>query len=132
MAGALSGLDQELVAKARLVLDELGSNVVLHRTTPEAAGIEVSACGVQPDLRLKISDTAGPFDPATIAPADVTSDLTARRVGGLGLHIIQRLSDGFRYAREGDKNVYRPVLCGSEEPVSTEAAGAKRKTQTWT
>ena len=112
MAEALDGQPDALVGKARIVLDEIGSNLVNH-AIPEAGAtprIEVSVAEADGGLAMMVADTGPAFDPDAAAAPDTAQPLEARRVGGLGLHLVRELSDRLDYAREGDRNVYRITL----------------------
>lgn len=119
MCNALSEQDQSLVARAQLVLDEIGSNVVNHNSDKSSArqDIEVSVSTTDTQISLTISDSGPHFDPASATKPDLTSTLENRPVGGLGLHIVKQISDAFRYVRENDKNVYR-VLLSAPQPTT--------------
>jgi anti-sigma regulatory factor (Ser/Thr protein kinase) len=54
---------------------------------------------------VEIIDSGKAFDVTSVPPPDLTTDLSDRKVGGLGLLFIKRLIDGAVYRREGEKNV---------------------------
>ena len=56
--------------------------------------------------RLVVEDDGIAFDPTRQAPPPVLeADLDDRVIGGLGLHMVRRLTDEQRYARIGNRNV---------------------------
>lgn len=56
--------------------------------------------------RLVVEDDGIAFDPTRQARApDLDSDLDDRAIGGLGVHMVRRLTDEQRYARVGGRNV---------------------------
>ena len=110
MAEALAGQPETLVGKARIVVEEIGANIVNHADAGEPPRIAVCVAQQDGGLALTISDTAPAFDPAAAAAPDTTLPLEARHIGGLGLHLVRELSTSLNYAREGDRNVYRITL----------------------
>ena len=44
-----------------------------------------------------MEDNGQPFDPTQDSWPDVTSSLTARPVGGLGLHLVKKFADSLSY-----------------------------------
>lgn len=65
--------------------------------TPSPAGLQA---------HLVVEDDGVPFDPTRQAPVvDIEADLEDRAIGGLGVHMVRRLTDQQHYARIGDRNV---------------------------
>lgn len=112
MSKALAQFSENLAAKAQLVLDEIGANVVNHAVAGADAPIEISVevYGTREELRLKISDNGPAFDPATAPVPNVAFSADERTVGGLGIHLVRNISEAFSYARQADRNVYYLTL----------------------
>ncbi len=53
---------------------------------------------------------AQPFDPTALPELDAESPLSRRRPGGLGLHLVRRLTTAFRYEYRDGVGVTRVVL----------------------
>jgi anti-sigma regulatory factor (Ser/Thr protein kinase) len=45
------------------------------------------------------------FDPLSLADPDVQSDLTKRKIGGMGVFFIRKMTDKVAYRREGKNNI---------------------------
>lgn len=57
-------------------------------------------------VQLVVEDDGTAFDPTRQAPPpDLDTDLDDRAIGGLGVHMVRRLTDEQRYARIGGRNV---------------------------
>ena len=58
------------------------------------------------ELQMEIRDNGSPFDPLTEGQrAELGADIDHARVGGLGVHLITRLTDTQSYHRENNQNV---------------------------
>lgn len=90
---------------ARLTLDELASNVAKYgggRLDELSIRFRCSVdCG---RLVIDVDDNARPFDPRDAPSPDLDAPLDERRPGGLGLHLLRRLSNSFRYERRDGRN----------------------------
>ena len=71
---------------------------------PREIRVRMEADGTE--LRAEVEDDAVAFDPfAEAPPPDLTSDVDDRRVGGLGVFLVQKTMDHVSYRREGDRNL---------------------------
>jgi len=92
----------------QVAFDELLTNVVMH--AQQAAGpIEVE---LQHDAR-KVTATirylADEFDPTTWREESLSMSVAASRIGGLGIALVRRLTDEFRYEYVDGHNVLKLV-----------------------
>ncbi|MHC4589893.1 MAG: ATP-binding protein, partial [Planctomycetota bacterium] len=60
-------------------------------------------------LVIEVLDDGRPFNPFSQESPDTTLPLEARRVGGLGIHLVQRVMDEVSYERRIDKNLVKLV-----------------------
>ncbi len=56
-------------------------------------------------LTVEIIDEGPPFDPLARPDPDTTLELDQRQPGGLGIFMIQKLTDEVRYRRDNSQNV---------------------------
>ncbi|WP_371346595.1 ATP-binding protein [Ancylobacter sp. IITR112] len=94
--------------RLQLAIDEFFNNAVDYGYPdgrPGEIAIEVRRSG--DTLLLVFSDDGDPFDPFAAPPPDLDGTLEARRIGGLGVHLVRTLCDSFAYARENGRNVKR-------------------------
>ena len=57
------------------------------------------------EVTVEVSDDGRPFDPLTVAPADLDQALEERSIGGLGVHFVRRVMDRLEYRRDAGRNV---------------------------
>ena len=97
------------VLRAETALEELLSNSVVHGGALDQPASEVwlSALARADGLLLRYEDPFAPFDPmAKIDEAlrRATKPMEQQPAGGLGLLMVFRMADEFRYLREGEHN----------------------------
>jgi len=102
--GEQVGFPAKALMQLQVALDEILSNVIKYawadggphelriRIRARAAGIEVV-----------ITDDGLPFDPRA-QPAPEPARGRRLRPGGVGIHLVKQLVDGFDYARDGQLN----------------------------
>ena len=97
--------------RAETALEELLTNSVIHGNAAQAASasiwLAVTADGES--LKLRYEDAFAEFDPlseigAALQRTSNPMPVEQRRVGGLGLLMVYRLADEFRYVRENGRN----------------------------
>jgi serine/threonine-protein kinase RsbW len=97
-------LDDTTCHDLQLIVEEACVNVMHHAYPAGQAGpLALEARLVQDgDPRrvvLTLEDQGRPFDPLSVAPADTAAPAEARAPGGLGVHLIRRLSHRQHYQR---------------------------------
>src|SRR5215813_4487778 len=100
---AQSGVDPRAAHHVALVIDELLSNVASHggaARTPASVRLTVWPDRVQ----AQVTDYGAKFDPRTAPNIDESAAVGDRRIGGLGLLLTHRVTDGLDYERDGDRN----------------------------
>ena len=96
----------DLSFQIQLALDEIGDNLVEHRDEAQSSHMVVTLVSDAETVTLEIEDDGIEFNPVHDSPpADVTSALEDRPIGGLGLHLIRSLMDKVDYRREDGKNI---------------------------
>lgn len=104
-----AAVGEEPLLRAETAIEELLTNTLVHGEAIHnphacvwlAVTLEDGACALQ------YHDTQLPFDPHTQIAAALertTNPMDQRPLGGLGLLMVYRLADGFRYQRAGDRN----------------------------
>lgn len=99
-----SGLEEREIYAAQLAVDEAASNIIEHAYAGQEGGeIEVT-CQLRPDgLMVILRDHGRPFDPKQVRKPNLSSKLSRRSVGGLGVHIIYQLMDEIHYQTDPDE-----------------------------
>ena len=98
-----------IALRAETALEELLTNSVIHGNTAksEQASIWLAVAASPDALNLRFEDAFAEFDPLSeirTALQRTGSPLEQRRAGGLGLLMVYRLADEFRYTREDGRN----------------------------
>ena len=100
------GLTKKFIFQPNIVLDKLFTNIITYGFTDDSDHwIEIAISHEDGILVIRIEDTGVPFDPGMIqspAPVNTAEDC---KVGGLGIHLINKLMDDVSYQRCGDKNI---------------------------
>lgn len=98
-----AGVDARAAMHVALTLDELLTNAATHggaqgREAQVRLEVEADRVGVE------ITDPAAPYDPRQAPEPDVDASLEQRPVGGLGVHLVMKLSRDLDYSRDKDRN----------------------------
>ena len=98
-----SGVDARAAHHVALVLDELLTKVATHGGAME--GPASVRLGVLPDRVMgEVIDCGPPFDPRQQRRVDVSTETQERPIGGLGLLLVARVTEGLDYARVEGRN----------------------------
>jgi serine/threonine-protein kinase RsbW len=95
-------IDMLVAARLNLVAEEIAANVAMH-----AAGATYFAFDVTPTERtldLVLEDDGPEYDPLARDEVDTEAELEERDVGGLGVHLVRKLTQDARYERRGNIN----------------------------
>ncbi len=96
-----------MVYQVKLVLEELGVNIVTHghKNDPNHE-FEIVLDSDAEALTIELRDDGRAFNPLTDSPEpDLESGLDDRPVGGLGIYLVRTMMDELSYRREDGKNV---------------------------
>ena len=95
-----------LVSRLDLILEELLTNIITYAYRDKEGSIEVQ-WSLAPDSKLcfVVRDWGVPFNPLSLDDPNLSDDIEARKVGGLGVFFVRQLADDVSYRREGDKNI---------------------------
>ena len=111
-------IDSDTAFKIDLALEEVFTNIVRHGyDDSDPHEIVVRIHGDREKVRITIYDDGRRFNPLLAPPVDLNAALSARRVGGLGVHLVRRLMDQVRYRRQADGNQLTLIkrLAGKEK-----------------
>jgi serine/threonine-protein kinase RsbW len=100
---AESGVDARAAHHVALVLDELLTNVFNHGGTGKSPASVRLVVG-DDRVDAQILDCGEKFDPRREQDIDLSAPVSDRPVGGLGLLLVRRVTDGLDYERVGDRN----------------------------
>ncbi len=96
-----------MVYQVKLVLEELGVNIVTHGHNNEPDHeFEVVLDSDSDALTIELRDEGQAFNPLTdSAEPDTDAGLDERSVGGLGIYLVRTMMDELSYRREDNKNI---------------------------
>jgi serine/threonine-protein kinase RsbW len=107
---AQSGVDARAAHHMALVLDELLTNVAVHSGAIEPA-VSVSLTISPERVTAEMVDDGAMFDPRVERHPDVSASVEERPVGGLGLLLVQQVTEGLAYERAQDRNRTTFSIC---------------------
>ncbi len=98
-------LSHEVGFAAKLALEELLTNTISYGYGDKSAQFIEIRLEVRGDhLIIRTADDGLAFDPRTAKEPNTQSSLKDREIGGLGVHLIKNLMDGFEYRHRDGKN----------------------------
>ena len=101
------------ISEVQLAVDEACTNIIKHAYSEWKDIITITLEMGEEDLIVTITDRGKPFEPSSIPPPDLESDVGERRIGGLGIYFMRKLMDEVSYsfdAEEGNKLTMRKHL----------------------
>jgi anti-sigma regulatory factor (Ser/Thr protein kinase) len=108
--------EQSTIYKLRLACEEVFSNIMRETSDEQQEGREVSlwvSFFVMPEsnppmMVVRIEDNGPPFDPELSEGKNVNTEqpLSERKLGGLGLFLVQQSTYAAEYYYQGDRNTY--------------------------
>ncbi|MDY7042102.1 MAG: ATP-binding protein [Chloroflexota bacterium] len=89
-----TNLDERTVFQVQMAVDEACTNIIQHAYQGlESGEITINCHRTNDSFVVTIQDHGRAFDPTAVPPPDLSADIEARRVGGLGLYFMRRLMD---------------------------------------
>jgi anti-sigma regulatory factor (Ser/Thr protein kinase) len=101
------GLDADRLFALELCLEEAVANIIMHGGAGGRGGkkqITVALVHGAPSLAVSIEDDGRPFDPTAVPPPAIPASLADARVGGMGVHLIRKMTTDMHYERVGERN----------------------------
>lgn len=101
-ASAQAGLETKAAYGLRLAVDEIATNIITHGYEEAGKNGDIKLSGELTDqsLTIHLEDSGIPFDPLVKAgpsAEDLALPLEERPIGGLGIFLVQKGVDVFRY-----------------------------------
>ena len=103
------GLADELTFRMALILEEAVTNVINYafsdRPPPHVIRLKLDIAIER--IVAEIVDNGRPFDPLARPEPDLSRPIEEREPGGLGIHLMRRMTDRIEYRRNGADNYLR-------------------------
>ncbi|MGH7930038.1 MAG: SpoIIE family protein phosphatase, partial [Candidatus Binatia bacterium] len=104
--GRRHGLAAKVVHDLNLALEEILTNVISYGYTDNRQHEIRVRLSVQPgEVKAEVEDEGQAFDPLEAPEPDTAQSLEEREIGGLGIHLVRKLTDSLEYKRQGDRNL---------------------------
>jgi serine/threonine-protein kinase RsbW len=100
-----AGFESFAVYSIEMAVDEACSNIIEHAYEGEDKGDIRCTCAVSEEaITILLQDQGKTFDPSTIPPPNLSSNLDDRKAHGLGLYFIRKWMDevAFHTSKEGN------------------------------
>ncbi len=106
------GLSDKRTNEIKIAVEEALVNIFNYAYQGKERGDVEVACMLKRGTAfiVRIKDKGIPFDPLSVSEPDTTLDIDERRIGGIGIFLVKKLTDHLRYKREGGKNVLELVV----------------------
>jgi len=90
---------------ANLTIEELVTNCIKYGYDDSAEHIIIFEMKlVAGELVLTVTDDGRPFNPLELPEPDISQAMADRPIGGLGIHLLRKMSDRIDYTRTEGKN----------------------------
>ena len=97
------GLPPKLAYYLQIMADEVFSNIAYYSGSYNAV-VKLRRIGTS-GVELVMVDNGKAYDPTAIPDPDVTLSAEKRKIGGLGMYMVRKMSDEVFYKREYDRNI---------------------------
>lgn len=102
------GVDADAIFALETVIEEIATNAIKYGFGASQKGkITLKVTAETTRAKLEIEDDGAAFDPTKAPDPDVCRALEEMPVGGLGIHLVRSVTDGFDYCRVGHRNQVR-------------------------
>ena len=100
------GVSPDIAFAINVSVDELLTNTISYGYDDgEPHRIEMTVRVEDGVLVIELEDDARPYDPTQAPHPDTDAPIEHRPIGGLGVHFVRGLMDGFTYRRSDGRNI---------------------------
>ena len=111
---------QRLPPRVALNLDlcstEVVTNIMTHASSQGAQNILLRLGWQGQDVALEVEDECSEFDPRQVPEPVPATSIQDARIGGWGIPILRRFSDGLRYSHHDGRNCLTLLFRASAPP----------------
>ena len=101
---------KQRISEIEIAVEEALVNIFEYSYAEENGNVEVVCKLDAGNFVIEIIDSGIPFNILTAKEPDITSGISERSIGGLGIFLIRKLMVDVRYRREGDRNILTLVV----------------------
>jgi anti-sigma regulatory factor (Ser/Thr protein kinase) len=101
-----NGFTAKAVTQTLIAAEEIFVNIVRYAYA-EGGKAEIMFSMENESAVIAFADSGKPYNPLEKAPPDIALSADERPVGGLGIFLTRRLTDGMEYERAGGRNILR-------------------------
>ncbi len=102
----IAGFADKDIYSIQLATDEGASNIIEHAYAGSSnATLELTCVFEKNKLIVTLRDQGKSFDITKVETPDVKTDLSERKIGGLGIYLMRKLMDEVRYEATRTGNV---------------------------
>jgi serine/threonine-protein kinase RsbW len=103
-----NGASREVIFAANLAIEEMVSNTIKYGYIDHLQHqIEIQLSFSTNALEIEIRDDGCPFDPFAYPAPRPSLPSDKRKNGGLGIHFVRNILDGFTYMRREGQNIIK-------------------------
>ena len=100
------GISDAIRRRIKTIVDEILNNVISYAYEDDREHeITVRFEKANDRLIATFEDDGTPFNPLEHAVENIQTSIESRTPGGLGIHLVRKLSDEVTYHRHGDRNI---------------------------
>lgn len=96
------GVVPKIGNRVSIAIDEIYANILNHS---KATFASISHSIKDGKLYLRFEDNGIPYNPLDAPEPDITLSADERRIGGLGILLVRKMTESMEYSREGDRNI---------------------------
>jgi serine/threonine-protein kinase RsbW len=97
-------LPSHRISEIRLAAEEVLVNIFCYAYPETEGDVSINCSGGEEAFVLEILDRGIPFNIMAVPGPDLSSCLSDRCVGGLGIHFVKKMTTEARYVRENEQN----------------------------
>ena len=121
---------RERLNEIELIVEEALVNIIRHAYPQRPGYIELICDPIDGGgLAIVIADEGISFDIHALPDPDISTDLMARKTGGLGVFFIRKLTNQVSYHRDGERNILTLTVYPERCAMSRQAQYTSIQTQ---
>lgn len=107
------GFSEKKIMETTLALEEIFVNISHYAYNPEQGDVVIRYDYSDNIASITFIDSGKPYNPLANDDPDITLSAEDRDIGGLGIFLSKKLTNGIQYHREGNKNTL--TICKNNE-----------------